>query len=48
MSGPIVYISHFKVKEDKLDGLKEHAQRMIELIQAEKPGTVVFLQYLPG
>jgi quinol monooxygenase YgiN len=46
MSEPIVFISHFKVKEGKLDGLKQHAQRMIELIKAEKPGTVAFLQYL--
>jgi len=46
MSGPIVFISHFKVKEGKLHGLKQHAQMMIELIQAEKPGTVAFLQYL--
>jgi quinol monooxygenase YgiN len=46
MSEPIVFISHFKVKEGKLDGLKGHAQRMVELIQAEKPGTLAFLQYL--
>jgi len=46
MSGPIVFISHFKVREGKLDGLKQHAQMMIELIQAEKPGTLAFLQYL--
>jgi quinol monooxygenase YgiN len=45
MSEPIVFISHFRVKEGKLDGLKQHSQKMIELIQAEKPGTVVFLQY---
>jgi quinol monooxygenase YgiN len=46
MSGPIVFISHFKVKEGKLEGLKQHAQMMIELINSEKPGTVAFLQYL--
>jgi quinol monooxygenase YgiN len=46
MFEPIVFISHFKVKEGKLEGLKQHAQRMIELIQAEKPGTLAFLQYL--
>lgn len=46
MSGPIVFISHFKVKEGKLDGLKQHAQMMVEHIQANKPGTVAFLQYL--
>ena len=46
MSEPIVFISHFKIKEGKLDGLKQHAQMMTELIKAEKPGTVAFLQYL--
>ena len=45
MSEPIVFISHFKIKDGKLDGLKQHSQKMIELIKAEKPGTVVFLQY---
>jgi len=28
MSEPIVFISHFTVKEGKLDGLKQHAQMM--------------------
>ena len=46
MSGPIVFISHFKVKEGKLDALKQFAQAMTEHIKAEKPGTLVFLQYL--
>jgi quinol monooxygenase YgiN len=45
MSEPIVFISHFKVKEGKLEGLKQHAQKMVELIKAEKPGTLAFLQY---
>ena len=31
MSEPIVFISHFKVKEGKLDGLKQHSQKMIEV-----------------
>ena len=46
MSEPIVFISHFKVKEGKLDGLKQFAQATTEQIKADKPGTVVFLQYL--
>ncbi len=46
MSEPIVFISHFKVKDGNLDGLKQHAQMMVEHIQANKPGTVAFLQYL--
>jgi quinol monooxygenase YgiN len=46
VSEPIVFISHFKVKEGKLDGLRQFAQATTEQIKADKPGTVVFLQYL--
>jgi quinol monooxygenase YgiN len=46
MSEPIVFISHFKVKEGKLDSLKQQIQTVTEQIKANKPGTVVFLQYL--
>ena len=46
MSQPIVFISHFKVKEGKLGALKQFAKAMTEQIQADKPGTVAFLQYL--
>lgn len=46
MSEPIVFISHFKIREGKLEGFKQHAQRMIEYLRANKPGTVAFLQYL--
>ena len=46
MSEPIVFISHFKVKEGKLDGLKQLHQRVVEQIKTDKPGTVVFLHYL--
>jgi quinol monooxygenase YgiN len=46
MSRPIVFISRSKIREGKLEGLKQHAQMMMELIQAEKPGTLAFLQYL--
>ena len=46
MSGPPVFISHYKVKEGKLDAMKQFAQAMTEHIQVEKPGTVAFLQYL--
>src|SRR5574339_776823 len=46
MSQPIVFISHFKVKEGKLDDFKQHAQMVREHIKANKPGTVAFLQYL--
>jgi len=45
MSEPIVFISHFKIKEGKLDGFKQLSQKVTEQIKANKPGTVVFLQY---
>lgn len=45
MSEPIVFISHFKVKEGKLDSLKRQSQKVTEQIQSDKPGTVAFLQY---
>jgi quinol monooxygenase YgiN len=46
MSEPIVFITHFKVKEGKLEALKQFAEAMTEHIKAEKPGTVAFIQYL--
>jgi quinol monooxygenase YgiN len=46
MSEPIVFISHFKVREGKLEGLRQYTQMMVEHIQADKPGTVAYLQYL--
>lgn len=45
MSEPIVFISHFKVKEGKLDELKQLSRNVTEHIKASKPGTVAFLQY---
>lgn len=46
MSEPIVFISHFKVKPGKLEGLKQLSQKVSEQIKMNKPGTVAFLQYL--
>jgi len=45
MSNPIVFISHFKIKEGKLDDVKQLSQNVSEYIKANKPGTVAFLQY---
>lgn len=45
MSEPIVFISHFKVKEGKFDSLMQLNQKVTEQIKANKPGTVAFLQY---
>ena len=46
MSEPIVFISHFKIKEGKFDGLMQLNQKVAEQIEANKPGTVAFLQYI--
>ena len=46
MSEPIVFISTHKIKEGQLHEFKKHSRRVAESIEAEKPGTVVFLAYL--
>jgi len=46
MSKPIVFISHFRVKEGKLDNLIQLIQKVTEQLKANKPGTVVYLHYL--
>lgn len=46
MPGPIVFSSHYKVKEGSLEALRQLVEAMAAHIEAEKPGTVAFLQYL--
>lgn len=46
MSQPIVFISHFKIKEEMLDDVKQLSQNVSEFIRANKPGTAAFLQYI--
>ena len=46
MGHPIVFISHFTVKAGKLDELKLLAQEVAMRLEAEKPQTLVFLDYL--
>ena len=46
MSEPIVFISHFAVKEGALDELKRMSGAAVEGIRAGKPRTVLFLSYL--
>jgi quinol monooxygenase YgiN len=46
MSEPVVFISHFKVKEGKLDDLKRLTADVMARLREEKPRTVVFLAYL--
>jgi len=45
MSGPIVFISHFKIKEGKLDDVRQLSENVSKFIEANKPGTVAFLQF---
>lgn len=45
MTGPIVFISHFKIKEGKLDAVKELSDNVTKFIEANKPGTAAFLQF---
>ena len=46
MAHPIVLISHFTIKPGKLDDLKGLAQEVATRLEAEKPQTLVFLDYL--
>jgi quinol monooxygenase YgiN len=46
MAEPIVYISHFRVKEGKLKDLRRLFREAAKSLEAEKPRTVVFLAYL--
>lgn len=46
MPEPIVFISHFAVKEGALDELKRMSGAAVEGIREGKPRTVLFLSYL--
>jgi hypothetical protein len=46
MSGPIVFISRFRVRTGKLDALKEFLREGAERLREEKPRTLAFLPYL--
>lgn len=45
MTGPIVFISHFKIKEGKLDDVKQLSENVSNFIEANRPGTAAFLQF---
>lgn len=45
MAGPIVFISHFKIKEGRSESSMELTQKVVELIKENKSGTVAFLNY---
>jgi hypothetical protein len=46
VSEPVVFISHFGIKEGKLDDLKGLSAEVMERLREEKPRTVLFLAYL--
>jgi len=46
VSGPIVFISHHKIKEGKVEEFREAYRQASKTLEAEKPRTVGFLHYL--
>ena len=46
MSEPIIFISHQRVKEGKLEGNKQYYRQVAEQAKANKPGTIAHLAYL--
>jgi quinol monooxygenase YgiN len=46
VSGPIVFISHNRVKNGKLEELKQYYRQVAEMTEANKPGTLAHIAYL--
>jgi hypothetical protein len=46
MSEPVVFISHFGIKEGKLDDMRRHSSDVLAQLRENKPRTVLFLAYL--
>ena len=46
MSEPIVFISHFRVKEGGLDTIRTFAREVFERMEADKPRTLLFRAYV--
>ena len=46
MTEPIVFVSHFRVKDDKLNDLKQQFREVLEMLEAEKTRTTAQLAYL--
>ena len=46
MSEPVVFISHFRVKEGALEAFEQLNRQIAESLEADKPRTLVFLSYL--
>jgi hypothetical protein len=45
VSEPIVFISHFGLKEGRLEGFKQYFREGASLLKVEKPRTAAFLAY---
>ena len=46
MPEPIFFLSHFRIKEGRLDAVRQLTSEAAARLQAEKPRTVLFLSYL--
>ena len=46
MSEPVVFISHFGIKEGSLDDLGQLSEEVIENLRETKPRTVLFLAFV--
>jgi hypothetical protein len=46
MAGPIVFISHFAVKEGKVDAIRQLAHDVTQRLDVEKPRTLAYGGYL--
>jgi hypothetical protein len=46
MPEPIVFISHFRIRQGKLEELMQRTPRATADLEADKPRTVLFLSYL--
>jgi quinol monooxygenase YgiN len=46
MADPIVFVSHFAIRDGKLEAYRRLQAEIAAAIEAEKPGTVVYLAHL--
>ena len=46
MSEPIVFLSHLKIKDGKLEAFKQASREIFEMMEASKPGTLVHLGFV--
>ena len=48
MSEPVVFISHFGIKEGTLEDLRRLSEEVNESLRQDKPRTVLFLCSMPS